>query len=244
MRSFIFSRRYVALTCYLGVEGRISTAATASSSATPPSASPTSPAARVRQVLLLESAYRRRLLPLRRRLGPFSRLRRGHGATRPRQPRRRSRFAARLSSPLYENSGNGRPSPIACGRPSTSIRVESRGMPKAWRIVACRSPGPQATIGRLGGLAVGAAVHLTAANAAAGEGHRVAERIMIAACPRHARRAAELGQPHNQRRLQQAAIGQVVEQGGRALIQRRQQRVLQTREVVAVRVPVVAGCRR
>ena len=54
---------------------------------------------------------------------------------------------------------------------------------------------------------------------------------------RDPRRAAELASHHDQRRVEQAALVQVVEQGRDGPVGRREQLVFQMREGVAVRVP-------
>ena len=66
--------------------------------------------------------------------------------------------------------------------------------------------GATGEIERPSALAIGATVHLTAAHATTGEGHRIAEGIMIAARSLDAGSTAKLGQPHHQRRIQQSAI--------------------------------------
>src|SRR5262249_1395293 len=81
----------------------------------------------------------------------------------------------------------------------------------------------------------------TAADAGPRQRHRVTERIMVPAVATDLRRPAELRQPDHQRLLKQAALRQVVEQGVAGLLQRRQGGLLPPVEVVAMRVPVVAG---
>ena len=55
------------------------------------------------------------------------------------------------------------------------------------------------------------------------------------------RLAAKLATPHDQRVGQQAALVEVFDERGEALIFGRHQRLLQAIEVVGVRVPAVAG---
>jgi hypothetical protein len=52
-----------------------------------------------------------------------------------------------------------------------------------------------------------------------------------------ARTAAELADPHNQRLVEKAALGQVLQQGRKNLIGGRHQAVLEAAEVVRVRIP-------
>ena len=74
---------------------------------------------------------------------------------------------------------------------------------------------------------------------AAGEQHREDARPVVAAGALvDAGRPAEVGQQRHQRRLQQAALVQVVQQGGQAAVQRRQP-LLQAGEDLGVVVPAV-----
>src|SRR5262249_40465850 len=95
------------------------------------------------------------------------------------------------------------------------------------------------------GVAAGAvrfADDLSATNAAAGEGHRVAVRPMIAAGVFvDERSAAEITHPNYQRAVEQAALRQVFEQGGVRLFHRRNEALLHLVEVVLVRIPGDAG---
>ena len=97
--------------------------------------------------------------------------------------------------------------------------------------------GSAREVGRMSGLAVGTAVHLTAAYAAAGRK------------PPSSRTDNDCGRSPSMRGVRPNSVnhtisvessrprsGQVVEQGGRSLIQRRQHGVFQTRKVVAKRV--------
>src|SRR5262249_45013166 len=57
---------------------------------------------------------------------------------------------------------------------------------------------------------------------------------------RDARRAAELAHPDDERLIEQAALGKVLDQGGEDTVGVRQEAILETVEVVAMRVPAVA----
>ena len=52
-----------------------------------------------------------------------------------------------------------------------------------------------------------------------------------------ARRAAEFPHAHDQRAVEQAALGQIFQERGKALIERRQQLIFQPAVIVEMRIP-------
>src|SRR5262245_17429378 len=103
-------------------------------------------------------------------------------------------------------------------------------------------------IRRIRGDLVGRAVRLPAADAAAGGEDGLAVRPVIAACALAAAgariaelwRAAHLAVYQHQRRVQQAALVQVAQQGREIAVELWQEMLAQTSEVAAVRVPAAA----
>ena len=119
-------------------------------------------------------------------------------------------------------------------------------------MVAAMSSGVTGFAGRIGGVPVAGAVDGAGGHAAAGEHHGVAVRPVVAAPlvgPRAAGDLADLGGPaelahrDDERLVEQAPVVEVGQQGRETAVEHRQDRLLQEREVLAVRVPalVVAG---
>ena len=90
------------------------------------------------------------------------------------------------------------------------------------------------------GQAVGTAVHLTAADTAAGQRYREAIRVMVASgIAVDFGSAAEVAHHDDQRLIQPPALGEVFQQCRSCPVENRQHCVLQAVEVVSVRVPMV-----
>ena len=128
-----------------------------------------------------------------------------------RNPRR---FAA-----LRKQPRKGFPSAKRYGRPG--IDDLGRGVdPEREKRVAARSAGETASI-RQSAEPVTGAVNTAAANAAAGKNRRIAKRPMIAAGGVvDLGRAAEFAERDDQCRIEQAAIGQIVDQRRKPAIRR------------------------
>src|SRR5207247_8034962 len=98
--------------------------------------------------------------------------------------------------------------------------------------------GGNGMVGGVGADFVGGAGGLAAADAAAGEGDGVALGPVVAAGVFVDRGgAAEVTHPDDERCIEQAALGKVVEQRGEGLLHRRGEVVLQSTKIVEVRVP-------
>ena len=112
------------------------------------------------------------------------------------------------------------------------------GMPSRCRNVAVRSAGETGDSAGRPPSRSDCAVDFARADARAGEQDRLHLRpVLAAALAVDLRRAAEFAHDDDERFFQQAAAGEVVEQGADGGVGRRGEAVLQVREVVLVRVP-------
>src|SRR5262245_8919641 len=111
---------------------------------------------------------------------------------------------------------------VAKGRENRGMNVGRRDRSRGW----------------IGACLVGTADDLPAANAAAGQYHREAIWPVIAAgLIVDDRRAAEISHPDDERRIEQTALLEVVEQSDVRLFHRRDKAVFQPIEVILVRIP-------